>query len=73
MDKITTLGRIFIAIALVVFGVQHFMYGVFVAGLVPAWMPGRLFWAYFVGAAFLQLLPVSSTKDWRDRRQPYWE
>jgi len=52
MDKITTLGRIFIAIALVVFGVQHFMYGVFVAGLVPAWMPGRLFWAYFVGAAF---------------------
>ncbi len=52
MDKITTLGRIFIAIALVVFGVQHFMYGAFVAGLVPAWMPGRLFWAYFVGAAF---------------------
>jgi uncharacterized membrane protein len=52
MDKITTLGRIFIAIALVVFGVQHFMYGVFVAGLVPAWMPWRLFWAYFVGAAF---------------------
>jgi len=28
------------------------MYGAFVAGLVPAWMPGRLFWAYFVGAAF---------------------
>jgi len=52
MDKITTLGRIFIAIALVVFGVQHSMYGAFVAGLVPAWMPGRLFWAYFVGAAF---------------------
>ncbi len=23
------------------------------AGLVPAWMPGRLFWAYFVGVAFL--------------------
>src|SRR6266849_7305594 len=52
MDKITTLGRLFIAIALVVFGVQHFMYAGFVAGLVPAWMPGRLFWAYFVGAAF---------------------
>jgi uncharacterized membrane protein len=52
MDKIKTLGRIFIAIALVVFGVQHFMYGAFVAGLVPGWMPGRLFWAYFVGVAF---------------------
>jgi uncharacterized membrane protein len=52
MEKSQTLGRIFVAIALVVFGVQHFMYGGFVAGLVPAWMPGRLFWAYFVGVAF---------------------
>ncbi len=52
MDKSPTLGRIFVAISLVVFGVQHFMYGGFVAGLVPAWMPGRLFWAYFVGVAF---------------------
>ena len=48
-----TLGRIFVAISLVVFGVQHFLYGGFVAGLVPPWMPGRLFWAYFVGVAFL--------------------
>ena len=48
-----TLGRIFVAISLVVFGIQHFLYGGFVAGLVPAWMPGRLFWAYFVGVAFL--------------------
>jgi uncharacterized membrane protein YphA (DoxX/SURF4 family) len=52
MEKSQTLGRIFVAISLVVFGVQHFMYGGFVAGLVPAWMPGRLFWAYFVGVAF---------------------
>ncbi len=28
------------------------MYGAFVATLIPAWMPGRLFWAYFVGVAF---------------------
>src|SRR5258708_22118046 len=53
MDKSQTLWRIFIAMSLVVFGVQHFLYGGFVAGLVPAWMPGRLFWAYFVGVAFL--------------------
>ncbi len=52
MEKSQTLGRFFVAISLVVFGVQHFMYGGFVAGLVPAWMPGRLFWAYFVGVAF---------------------
>ena len=52
MEKSQPLGRIFIAVSLVVFGVQHFMYAGFVAGLVPAWMPGRLFWAYFVGVAF---------------------
>jgi uncharacterized membrane protein len=52
MEKSQTLGRILVAISLVVFGVQHFMYGGFVAGLVPEWMPGRLFWAYFVGVAF---------------------
>src|SRR2546422_10444746 len=52
MDKSQTVGRIFVAVSLVVFGVQHFLYGGFVAGLVPAFMPGRLFWAYFVGVAF---------------------
>ena len=38
--------------SLVVFGVQHVMYGAFVATLIPAWIPGRLFLAYFVGVAF---------------------
>lgn len=53
MDKSESLGRILVAISLVVFGVQHFIYGGFVATLVPAFMPGRLFWAYFVGVAFV--------------------
>jgi uncharacterized membrane protein len=52
VEKSQRLGRIFVAISLVVFGVQHFLYGGFVATLVPAFMPGRLFWAYFVGVAF---------------------
>jgi uncharacterized membrane protein len=52
MEKSQTVGRIFVAISLVVFGVQHFIYGGFVATLVPAWMPRQLFWAYFVGVAF---------------------
>lgn len=52
MEKSQTLGRIFVAVSLVVFGVQHFIYGGFVATLVPAFMPRRLFWAYFVGVAF---------------------
>jgi len=48
-----SLGRIFVAVSLIVFGIQHFIYGGFVATLVPAFMPGRLFWAYFVGVAFI--------------------
>jgi uncharacterized membrane protein len=51
-DMRKTLGRVFVAISLVVFGVQHFIYGGFVATLVPAFMPRRVFWAYFVGVAF---------------------
>ncbi|WP_263383731.1 hypothetical protein [Granulicella arctica] len=47
------LGRSLFAMSLAVFGVQHLLYGPFVAGLIPAWMPAHLFWAYFVGIAFL--------------------
>src|SRR5260370_28715918 len=53
MQKSQLLGRVFVAFSLVVFGVQHFIYGGFVDTLVPALMPGRLFWAYFVGVAFV--------------------
>jgi uncharacterized membrane protein YphA (DoxX/SURF4 family) len=45
-------GRILFGGSLVVFGVQHVMYGAFVATLIPPWIPGRLFLAYFVGIAF---------------------
>jgi uncharacterized membrane protein len=47
------LGRFLFAIPLVVFGVQHFLYARFVATLVPSWIPGHLFWAIFVGVAFV--------------------
>ena len=53
MDRIISPGRIFIAVSLLVFGIQHFLYANYLATVVPAWMPGRLFWAYFVGVAFV--------------------
>jgi uncharacterized membrane protein len=46
-------GQILFAVSLAVFGIQHLMYGPFVATLIPGWIPGRLFWAYFVGVAFI--------------------
>ncbi len=46
-------GRVLFALAMVVFGVQHLMYGPFVAVLISAWIPGKLFWAYLTGVAFL--------------------
>jgi uncharacterized membrane protein len=45
-------GRFLLAALLVVVGVQHLIYAHFVATLVPGWIPGHLFWAYFVGVAF---------------------
>ncbi len=51
LDKITKLGRYFLAIPMVVFGIQHFLYAEFIVHLVPTWVPGRLFWTYFAGVA----------------------
>jgi hypothetical protein len=46
-------GRSLYAVPLLVFAAQHFIYAKFIAGLVPAWIPGHLFWAYLVGVGFI--------------------
>ncbi|MBS1502047.1 MAG: hypothetical protein JST32_08305 [Bacteroidetes bacterium] len=46
-------GRFALAILLVLFGWSHFLYADFVAGLVPNWIPGHLFWTYFAGVALI--------------------
>ena len=51
LDKITKLGRYFLALPMVVFGIQHFLYAEFIVYLVPTWVPGGLFWTYFAGVA----------------------
>jgi uncharacterized membrane protein len=51
--RLGDVGRFLIAISLVVFAVQHFMYARFVATLIPAWIPAPLFWTYFTGIAFV--------------------
>jgi hypothetical protein len=46
-------ARFLLAATLMVFGVQHFLYGPFIATLIQSWMPWHLFWAYGVGVAFV--------------------
>lgn len=50
---VATLGRLLFAFAMVVFGVQHFMYAGFVATVVPSWIPGPLAWTYLTGVAMI--------------------
>lgn len=48
-----TAGRWLFGISLPVFAATHFIYPEIVASLIPAWIPARLFLAYFTGAAHL--------------------
>ena len=53
LEKFIPLGRFFLAAFLVLCGIEHFIYVEFVAGLVPSWIPGHLFWTYFTGVALV--------------------
>jgi uncharacterized membrane protein YphA (DoxX/SURF4 family) len=39
-------------LALIAFGLSHFFYLELTAPLVPAWLPGPVFWAYATGAIY---------------------
>jgi uncharacterized membrane protein len=52
-EKLIALDCVFIAVSLAVFAPEHFRGPEFVAGMVPAYMPVRWFWAYLVGGALL--------------------
>jgi uncharacterized membrane protein len=68
MRTLAPVGRGFFAIALVAFGLQHFVYGDFVTRVVlswPAWIPGRAFWAYAVGAGLIAAGALLASKQVR--------
>ena len=52
-DRILALASVCLAPPLAVFGTEHLLLAKFVMNDVPAWMPFRLFWAYFVGVALI--------------------
>jgi uncharacterized membrane protein len=46
-------SRFLLAVALIVFGVDHFLAIQGIAALVPRWIPWPVFWVEFCGAAFI--------------------
>jgi uncharacterized membrane protein len=62
LDKIVALSNLCFAIPLAVFGALHLSAARGLMQLVPAYMPWRLFWAYFVGCALLAASLSIATK-----------
>jgi len=66
LDKLTAFGPLLFAVAMAVFGADHFVSAKFVASIVPSFIPWHLFWAYFVGVALIAgALSFATTILWR--------
>lgn len=53
IDKVVALTHLCFAIPLAVFGAEHLFNESALLGLVPSYMPWRVFWVYFVGFALI--------------------
>ena len=53
VEKVIPVGPIFFSVTMIAFGIDHFLYVDFVAPLVPAWIPGQIFWTYFAGVILI--------------------
>lgn len=60
----TVIARYFFAMAMIVFAVLHYIFAGFIATLITSWIPSKLFWAYFVGAAFLGVAASIIINKW---------
>jgi uncharacterized membrane protein len=47
------IARVLYGLSLIFFGVAHFVDVKDTISLIPHWLPGHLFWAYFTGGAFI--------------------
>lgn len=62
LDKIVALKNLCFAVPLAVFGALHLFGPDFVKALVPRYMPGRMFWVYFVGCGLIAASLSIATK-----------
>ena len=53
VDKPIVLGPVCAAAALAVFAMEHFLAARELMSIVPRWLPGPLFWTYFVGVGLM--------------------
>jgi uncharacterized membrane protein len=53
MKHLTTIGRFVFALPFLVFGMMHFMKSGMMAGMIPSWLPGGVFWVYLTGLALV--------------------
>jgi uncharacterized membrane protein len=51
--KLIPYGPLFFCITMISFGIDHLLYTKGVSMLVPAWMPGPIFWTYFAAVALI--------------------
>ncbi|HEV8486665.1 MAG TPA: hypothetical protein VGV87_24175 [Blastocatellia bacterium] len=52
-QKLIFIGRFCLGAFMILAGIEHFIFAEFVAPLVPAWIPGSMFWTYFSGVALI--------------------
>lgn len=62
--RLPVVGSVLFAVSLLIFGILHFVYASYIATLIPSWIPAPLFWAYFVGVAFVGTA-ISLVTNWQ--------
>ena len=58
VSVLLTVARLFIGMAAVFYGVEHFLHPTYAPGvplekIIPEWIPGRILWAYLAGAVLV--------------------
>ena len=53
LQKLIPFGPFLFCTTMVLYGICHFLYTQPISGLVPAWIPGHMFWTYFGGSALI--------------------